>query len=136
MRESRSGVRNFYQLKAEKNHWSGRELERRMGSLLFERLAKSKDKNGLMKLACRGQEVIKPEDAIKKPIVLEFLGLPESHELVESKDVFLKFPNHCATIYNVHHWQIRKLLLSFGLKLNYITIKTGSLIFCKLFELN
>ena len=85
MRESRPGARNFYQLEAEKNHWSGRELERQMGSLLFERLAKSKDKNGLMKLACKGQEIIKPEDAIKEPIVLEFLGLPESHKLVESK---------------------------------------------------
>ncbi len=85
IREERPVVRNFYQLEAEKNCWSGRELERQMGSLLFERLAKSKDKKGLMKLACRGQEIIKPEDAIKEPVVLEFLGLPESHKLVESK---------------------------------------------------
>ena len=85
MREDRPEVRNFYQVEAEKNCWSGRELERQMGSLLFERLAKSKDKKGLMKLACKGQEIIKPEDAIKEPIVLEFLGLPESHKLVESK---------------------------------------------------
>lgn len=85
IRESRSEARAFYELEAEKNCWSGRELERQMGSLLFERLAKSKDKKGLIKLACKGQEVIKPEDVIKEPIVLEFLGIPESHKLVESK---------------------------------------------------
>jgi predicted nuclease of restriction endonuclease-like (RecB) superfamily len=56
-----------------------------MGSLLFDRLAKSKDKKGLMKLACEGQEIIKPEDAIKEPIILEFLNIPEAHKLVESK---------------------------------------------------
>lgn len=52
---------------------------------MFDRLAKSKDKKGLMKLAYKGQEINKPEDAIKEPIVLEFLGMPESHRLVESK---------------------------------------------------
>ena len=38
-----------------------------------------------MKLACQGQEISHPEDVIKEPLVLEFLGLPESHQLVESK---------------------------------------------------
>jgi predicted nuclease of restriction endonuclease-like (RecB) superfamily len=85
MRESRTEVRKFYQLEAEKNCWSGRELERQMASLLFERLPKSKNKKGLMKLVYKGQEVTKPEDAIKDPIVLEFLSLPETHKLVESK---------------------------------------------------
>lgn len=85
MRESRPMVRSFYQLEAEKNNWSSRELERQMGSLLFERLTKSKDKKGLMRLACRGQEIIKPQDAVKEPFVLEFLDLPEGHKLVESK---------------------------------------------------
>ena len=55
-----------------------------MSSLLFERLAKSRDKVGLMKLATDGQEVQTAEDAIKDPVVLEFLGLPESHRLVEA----------------------------------------------------
>lgn len=85
MREDRPEARSFYELEAEKNCWSGRELERQMGSLLFDRLSKSRDKKGLIKLACKGQEIIKPEDAIKEPVVLEFLDLPESHQLVESK---------------------------------------------------
>lgn len=85
IRENREEVRAFYELEAIKNCWSGRELERQMGSLLFERLLKSRDKKGLMKLACKGQEIVSPEDAVKDPLVLEFLDLPESHKLVESK---------------------------------------------------
>jgi predicted nuclease of restriction endonuclease-like (RecB) superfamily len=85
MRENRQTARAFYEKEAIKNRWSGRELERQMGSLLFERLAKSKNKKGLIKLATKGQEIIKPEDAIKEPIILEFLNIPEAHKLVESK---------------------------------------------------
>lgn len=78
-------ARQFYEIEAAKNRWSGRELERQIGSLLFDRLAKSRDKEGLLKLAREGQEISNPEDAIKEPLVLEFLGLPESHQLTESK---------------------------------------------------
>ena len=85
IRVKRPEARQFYEIEAEKNHWSSRELERQIGSLLFDRLAKSKDKEGLMKLVHKGQEISNPEDAIKDPMVLEFLGLPESHQLVESK---------------------------------------------------
>src|SRR3990167_1125217 len=85
IRVKRPEARQFYEIEAEKNHWSGRELERQIGSLLFDRLAKSKDKEGLMKLVYKGQEISNPEDAIKDPMVLEFLGLPESNRLTESK---------------------------------------------------
>lgn len=53
--------------------------------MLFDRLAKSKDKAGLMKLVHEGQEISKPEDAIKDPFILEFLDIPEAHQLVETK---------------------------------------------------
>lgn len=85
IRVKRPEARQFYEIEAEKNHWSSRELERQIGSLLFDCLAKSKDKEGLMKLVHKGQEIGKPEDAIKDPMVLEFLGLPASHQLTESK---------------------------------------------------
>lgn len=85
MRVHQSEARSFYEIEAEKNKWSGRELERQVNSLLFERLAKSKDKKGLMKLANKGHEISTPADVIKEPMILEFLGLPESHRLVESK---------------------------------------------------
>lgn len=85
MRIQRPEVRKFYAIEASNNNWSSRELERQVGSLLFDRLAKSKDKAGLLKLIHKGQEISNPEDAIKEPLVLEFLSIPESHRLVESK---------------------------------------------------
>ncbi len=82
---SRKEAREFYEKEAIENRWSSRELGRQIGSLLFDRLAKSRDKKGLLRLAKKGQEIQNVEDAIKDPIVLEFLNLPESHKLVESK---------------------------------------------------
>jgi predicted nuclease of restriction endonuclease-like (RecB) superfamily len=76
--------RAFYEIEALKNNWSSRELERQINSLLYERLALSKDKRGLMKLATKGHEVQKAADVFKDPVVMEFLGLPESPKLVES----------------------------------------------------
>lgn len=77
-------ARAFYEIEAIANNWSARELERQIHSLLFERLAKSRDKAALMKLATKGQEIATPSDVFKDPVVIEFLGLPESHRLVES----------------------------------------------------
>jgi predicted nuclease of restriction endonuclease-like (RecB) superfamily len=76
--------RSFYEIEALTNNWSSRELERQINSLLFERLAKSTDKQGLMQLATQGQIIQTPADVFKDPFVIEFLGLPESPRLVES----------------------------------------------------
>ncbi len=81
---SRIEARKFYQIEAVKNNWSVRELQRQTASLLYDRLAKSKDKEGLLRLANEGHEINSSEDAIKEPVVLEFLGIPESTKLVES----------------------------------------------------
>ena len=51
---------------------------------MYERLALSKDKKGLLQLATKGQEVQSPGDIFKDPVVMEFLGLPASPQLVES----------------------------------------------------
>lgn len=85
MRTSRPEARRFYEVEAIKNRWTARELERQANSLLFDRLAKSKDKEGLLRLVQEGQEITKPTDAIKDPFVLEFLNIPEAHQLTESK---------------------------------------------------
>jgi len=84
LRVSRSEARNFYEIEATKNNWSARELERQINSLLFDRLAKSRDKDGLLKLANEGLVPARPIDVLKDPMVLEFLDLPESPRLVES----------------------------------------------------
>ena len=85
LRVDKTEARAFYEIEAIKNTWSARELERQINSLLFERLALSKDKKGLMKLATKGHVVQQPTDVFKDPVVMEFLGLPESPRLVESR---------------------------------------------------
>lgn len=78
-------MRDFYEIESVRNGWSARQLERQMNSFLFERLAKSRDKKGVLALANEGQALTRPQDVIKDPYVLEFLDLPESHRLVESR---------------------------------------------------
>jgi predicted nuclease of restriction endonuclease-like (RecB) superfamily len=76
-------ARAFYEIEALREAWSARELERQIASLLFERLAKSRDKKKVLALAKKGQEVTVPRDVIKDPFVLEFLDLPERHSWLE-----------------------------------------------------
>lgn len=85
LRVDKAEARTFYEIEALKNNWSARELERQINSLLYERLALSKDKKGLLRLATKGQEIQQPVDVFKDPVVIEFLGLPESPRLVESR---------------------------------------------------
>jgi predicted nuclease of restriction endonuclease-like (RecB) superfamily len=84
LRVEKAEVRAFYEIETVRNNWKTRELERQINSLLYERLALSKDQIGLMQLATMRQEIQKPVDVFKDPIVIEFLGLPESTKLVES----------------------------------------------------
>lgn len=77
MRIDNAEERHFYEIEAVKNDWSLRELKRQYDSSLYERLALSKDKEQIYKLALEGQTVEKPRDLVKDPYVLEFLGLPE-----------------------------------------------------------
>jgi predicted nuclease of restriction endonuclease-like (RecB) superfamily len=70
-------ARSFYEIEAARDGWSYRELERKIASHLYERLAASRDKDQVLALARRGQEVLTPQDVVKDPVVLEFLGLPD-----------------------------------------------------------
>jgi predicted nuclease of restriction endonuclease-like (RecB) superfamily len=85
LRVDKPQARAFYEIEAIKHNWSARELERQINSLLYERLALSKDKKGLLRLATKGHEIAAPVDVFKDPVVIEFLGLPESPRLVETK---------------------------------------------------
>lgn len=69
--------RSFYQKECENAHWGVRELKRQMKSMLFQRLALSKNKDEVLKLAQDGQIIEKPEDILKEPYIFEFTGLPQ-----------------------------------------------------------
>lgn len=69
--------RRFYEIEASKNSWGARELERQIASSLYERLALSRDKDGIRALAQTGQVIEQAADVVKNPYVLEFLGMEE-----------------------------------------------------------
>ena len=76
--------RNFYEIEAYNEGWNCRTLQRQYGSSLYERLALSRNKEAVLQLAKKGNIVEKPEDLLKQPTVLEFLGMEEKSEYVES----------------------------------------------------
>ncbi|BFU90900.1 MAG: hypothetical protein NTAFB01_20870 [Nitrospira sp.] len=69
--------RTFYEIESVRNSWTLPELKRQFNASLYERLALSRDKRGIRKLAQQGQIVGRPQDLLKEPYVLEFLGLDE-----------------------------------------------------------
>ena len=77
--------RDFYEALAVEENWGKRELSRQYGSSLYERLLIGKDKQQIMKLSRKGRQIERPEDLIKDPYVLEFLGIPERADFSETE---------------------------------------------------
>ena len=77
-------MRKFYFNECIKEGWKVRELKRQMKSCLFQRLALSTDKAGVLALANEGHQVQTPQDIIRDPFVLEFAGLPKQKRYKES----------------------------------------------------
>jgi predicted nuclease of restriction endonuclease-like (RecB) superfamily len=77
--------RQFYEVQCVNEHWNVRELKRQKKSSLFLRLAASKDKEGILQLAKKGQILEKPADLIRDPYILEFLKIPEPYHLSETE---------------------------------------------------
>ncbi len=72
-------------IECQKQNWSVRQLQRQYNSSLYERLALSRDKDAVMRLAQEGQTISKPDDILKNPLTLEFLGLKPEAVYSESK---------------------------------------------------
>lgn len=83
IKETQESARLFYEIEAIKNHWSVRQLSRQIHSSLYERLAASRDEKGVMALANKGQEITTAEEALKDPVVLDFLGYKQNHTYTE-----------------------------------------------------
>ena len=77
MRIQNPDERKFYEIEAEKQSWTYKQLQRQYGSSLYERLALSRNKDEVMRLAKEGQTIEKPQDILKNPLVLEFLDIEE-----------------------------------------------------------
>lgn len=85
MRMENIEERNFYEIESIQNNWSLRELRRQIDSALYERLILSRDKEKVKELALKGQIIEKPEDIVKDPYILEFLGLEEQSNYSENR---------------------------------------------------
>lgn len=84
MRIENPAERSFYEIEAKNENWSEKHLKRQYHSSLYERLALSRKKEEVMKLAKEGHTVVKPEDILKNPLCLEFLGMEEKDSYTES----------------------------------------------------
>lgn len=85
MRIENPDERSFYEIECAREQWSVRQLKRQHASSLYERLALSRDKDEVMRLSREGQTIEKPQDIIKDPVTLEFLGLKPDTAYSESK---------------------------------------------------
>jgi len=77
--------REYYELEAVNNGWSGRELERQINASLYERLLMSNDKEAVLTVARKERIPENPTEIIKDPMVLEFLGLKRESAYYEKE---------------------------------------------------
>ncbi|MGC4101663.1 PDDEXK nuclease domain-containing protein [Ferruginibacter sp.] len=76
-------ARKFYEIECARSNWGYRELQRQVNASLFERLALSKDKKGILQLAKKGHIITDATEAIKDPYILDFLKIPQSNKVTE-----------------------------------------------------
>ena len=84
MRVENENAREFYMQEAVKSQWSTRQLERQINSFFYERLLSSKNKEQVAQEIQTLEPMKKPEDVIRDPYVLEFLGLTPNDDFYES----------------------------------------------------
>ena len=84
MRVENKNAREFYMQEAVKSQWSTRQLERQINSFFYERLLSSKNKEQVAQEIQALEPAKKPEDVIRDPYVLEFLGLTPNDDFYES----------------------------------------------------
>lgn len=85
MRIQDENERRFYEIEAAKSQWNVRMLQRQYSSSLYERLLLSSDKDKVQELSTQGLVVQKPQDIVKDPFVLEFLGFPQQAAYSETE---------------------------------------------------
>ena len=87
--------REYYELETVNEGWTGRQLERQINSMLYERLLLSNDKESVLAVARKERTPETPQEIIKDPMVLEFLGLERKATYYE-KDLESAIISHLA----------------------------------------
>ena len=84
MRIELNEERQFYEIEATCQNWSEAQLKRQFNASLYERLVLSRDKEEVFKLSSEGNVIIRPQDILKNPLTLDFLGLEDKFSYNES----------------------------------------------------
>ena len=90
MRLDETFKREFYEAECIRGNWSVRQLDRQIQSMLYERTALSKRKTAVIAKAHEKPFVLKPEDEIKDPYVLEFLGLKDEYSESQLEEALIR----------------------------------------------
>ena len=79
-------ARNWYMEEAASQNWSTRALDRQIGTLYYERLLASRDRDPVHQEATVQIAALQktPREFVRDPVLLEFLGLPETGRLLEA----------------------------------------------------
>jgi predicted nuclease of restriction endonuclease-like (RecB) superfamily len=85
-------ARKFYESEALRGGWSVRQLDRQINSQFYERTALSKNKAAMLSAAQKEarKDLVMPEEEIKDPLVLEFLGLKDEYSEMEMEEALIK----------------------------------------------
>jgi len=86
--------REFYEAECIRGNWSVRQLDRQIQSMLYERTALSKRKTAVIAKAHEKPIALKPEDEIKDPYILEFLGLKDEYSESQLEDALIQHLEH------------------------------------------
>jgi predicted nuclease of restriction endonuclease-like (RecB) superfamily len=86
--------REFYEAECIRGNWSVRQLDRQIQSMLYERTALSKRKMAVIAKAHEQPITLKPEDEIKDPYILEFLGLKDEYSESQMEEALIKHLEH------------------------------------------
>jgi predicted nuclease of restriction endonuclease-like (RecB) superfamily len=86
--------RDFYEVECIKGNWTVRELDRQIQSLLYERTALSKRKLSVIAKAHEKSLTLRPEDEIKDPYILEFLGLKDEYSESQLEEALIQHLEH------------------------------------------
>ncbi len=92
LRVSNPNARGFYEEEALRGGWSVRQLDRQIGSQFYERTALSRDKAAMLTKGSRSkpEDRVTPEEEIKNPYILEFLGLKDEYSESELEDALIR----------------------------------------------
>lgn len=85
--------REYYILETINNCWTARQMKRQINSMLYERLLLSNDKESVLAMARKEKAPEAPQEIVKDPMVLEFLGLEKKAHYYEN-DLETELINH------------------------------------------